>query len=669
MSASEKNKVGVGVNMPRQTDFAIALHFHQPIGNFDKIFEQAYHRCYLKFLKLLQKYPQIKMSLHFSGSLLSWIEKNHPEFFNEVKKLIKSNQVEILTGGFYEPILPVISEEDAIGQIKMLTNYIKRRFKFTPVGVWIPERVWEPKLTSTLNKAGIRYGIIDDTHFAKAGLKKSQMHSYYITKDDSKTLALFASDRALRYRIPFRDPKQTLNYIKRASRNNQKAIFFYGDDVEKFGEWPGTYKHVYENKWLDRFFNMLIDNSSWLKTVTLQEAMDRHLPSGKIYVPSASYHEMLKWSGGCWRNFLIKYPESNQMHKKMMRISKRIKDLKRKMLEKGDRPRMQERTGLRLRSEPSLFSLATEYLYRGQSSCAYWHGLFGGLYLFNLRAAVYENLIKAEDILDRIEFKKANIQITDYKHDGFKEIVFSNRLISVYLNPNNGGSLLELDYKPLSTNLINTLSRKKESYHKQIRKEKIIYDSYQKYCFLDHVMPPQSTYQQFKAANLRETEDFINKSYSYKVKNIKDGKIIIMNAASKRIFIEKKIDLYDNISSIKAEYLIKNISKKLLNIVFGIEFNIIMPDGNPPIGLESYTQLTSISDFNVRDKKGNINLQFNVKPDSRVWTYPINTVSRSEKGYKYNYQGTTILFNRPLKLLPEDVKTFSINFEINGSRP
>ena len=35
-------------------------------------------------------------------------------------------------------------------------------------------------------------------------------------------------------------------------------------------------------------------------------------------------------------------------------------------------------------------------LFRGQCNCAYWHGVFGGVYLFHIRAANYANLLDAE---------------------------------------------------------------------------------------------------------------------------------------------------------------------------------------------------------------------------------------------------------------------------------
>ncbi len=647
--------------MPATTDFAIALHFHQPIGNFNEIFQRAYNKCYLKFLKLLGKYPEIKISLHFSGSLLHWIEENHPEFFNIVIKLIEANQIEIISGGFYEPIFPVIREEDAIGQIKMLTDYIKENFKFKPYGAWIPERVWEPQLVPTLKEAGIKYAIVDDTHFIKAGLDKSSIYGYYMAEYNSKKIALFGSDKNLRYYIPFKKPKQTIDYLKRVFVNNPRALFFYGDDAEKFGEWPGTYKLVYENRWLENFFKMLVDNSSWLKTVTLKQALTKRSPLGRICVPSASYDEMLKWSGGGWRNFLTKYPESNQMHKKMMLVSKRISSLRQKIV--GEK-------------KEKLLNLATEHLYKGQSNCAYWHGLFGGLYLFNLREAIYENLIKAEVFCRHCERSEAkcpkgaisSIQTTDYNCDKYKEIIFSNRLISAYFSPRKGGSLIELDYKPLSANLINTLSRKKETYHRGIKKKGFIYDSYEKVCFLDQVMPKDVTYKQFKTGNLKERSDFINRSYSYKVENSKDGRIIILKALSDKVSIEKKIALHNKGASIRADYSVKNISASTLDISFGIEFNIIMPDGNPPRDLEPYLQVKPASNLNIKSKTGGMNLDFHIKPESRIWICSINTISRSEKGYKYIYQGTSMLFSWPLKLLPGDRKIFSVKFEINSSR-
>ena len=79
---------------------ALALHNHQPVGNFSAVFEEAHTKCYLPFLELIKDYPQIKFSLHQSGILWDWQKQHHPEFFELVGNMVDSGQVELLSGGF-----------------------------------------------------------------------------------------------------------------------------------------------------------------------------------------------------------------------------------------------------------------------------------------------------------------------------------------------------------------------------------------------------------------------------------------------------------------------------------------------------------------------------------------------------------------------------------------
>src|SRR5438309_7070373 len=82
--------------------------------------------------------------------------------------------------------------------------------------------------------------------------------------------------------------------------------------------------------------------------------------------------------GSHWRNFLAKYPESNRMHKKMLALSRLCR-------ERGDPP------------------LARRAIGRAQCNDAYWHGVFGGLYLPHLREAIWRELARAEAELRREE--------------------------------------------------------------------------------------------------------------------------------------------------------------------------------------------------------------------------------------------------------------------------
>ena len=115
---------------------------------------------------------------------------------------MQSGQLELLSGGFYEPILSSLPEEDAIGQIRMMNAFLESEFGCRPQGLWLTERIWSPHLPKIIAKAGIRYTIVDDTHFYYAGLEERQMHGYYMTETEgfsvgvfpiSKTPALFHS--------------------------------------------------------------------------------------------------------------------------------------------------------------------------------------------------------------------------------------------------------------------------------------------------------------------------------------------------------------------------------------------------------------------------------------------------------------------------------------------
>ena len=254
-----------------------------------------------------------------------------------IRKMVKAGQVEIMSGGFYEPILSSIPPRDRIRQIESFTEYVRQKFAFAPEGAWIAERVWEPDLPSFLHDAGIRYVILDDAHFLYSGVTKDETYGYYITEDNAKSIAVFPSDKVLRYHIPYKPPEECMDYMRDICRRIDTPLFIYADDGEKFGEWPGTHQWVFREKWLEKFLNELMRNSSWLNTVTLSECLEKRLPEGRIYLPAASYEEMLEWAlpvdrqqqledvledlkgsgkeefyrpfirGGFWRNFLTKY--------------------------------------------------------------------------------------------------------------------------------------------------------------------------------------------------------------------------------------------------------------------------------------------------------------------------------------------------------------------------
>lgn len=627
---------------------ALYFHNHQPVGNFDEIFEFAYSHAYLPLLKAFLAHKRIKFGIHNSGPLCNYLLKRHPEYFELLKEALKSNQVEILASAYSEPILSLIPPDDVIDQIKYFKDYIFKLLGYEAKGFWLTERVWEPGLIPLLNEAGIDYTLLDDTHFRYAGLGDEELSSYFITEDCGRILKVFPISMKLRYLIPFHRIEESIDYLREESKIKEGILKTLGDDGEKFGVWPGTYDWVYSQNWLENFLNRL-EKEEWIETVHLNEVI-KEQPVGRIYLPTASYEEMGEWvlplnagrdydelkrtvdrkyyhliHGGYFKNFLARYPEANIMHKRMIYVSKNI---------------AKDNLNARLA------------LWRGQCSCAYWHGIFGGLYLPHLREAVYHSLIEA----DNFKIKKG-IEVYDFDADGDVEIVSSNEDFFLVIKPKTG-SLIELDDRLRKLNLLNYLGRRREKYHNRIyesseegegvksiheifkSKEKeiqkyLIYDRYERGFGIDH-----------KLASPPSPEDFL---YQENLGEIIKYSDYIINPETCRIefhgdTLKKTVQLLPG--------RIIEISYKDNGELLSVEFSLgifnpgLTIDGK--YSLREVQSMEEIMEFSILAD----NLQpirFTARENFSLRTYPIETISSSESGLEKIFQGFSLLliFKRP----------------------
>ena len=649
--------------MADKIHFVFGIHCHQPVGNFEHVFEDAYQKSYLPFINILRKHPKIKMTFHYSGILLRWFQLQHPEFIDMLKNILNSNQGEVLGGGFYEPILPSIPEEDQVKQIYLLSDFIKEKFGHQVQGAWLAERVWEPHLAKTLAKTGLEYTLVDDHHFRLAGLKDNEIHGYFTTEEEGFSLNIFPINERLRYLAPFKSVKQCIDFLRERMDGGQKLITLI-DDGEKFGVWPGTHKWVYEEKWLENFFSSLEENP-WIELITLKDAIKKHCSRGLIYLPPASYKEMLEWSGGFWRNFLTKYPEANNLHKKMLLVSKKAKIA-------------------REHASPEISKKIEDELFQGQCNDPYWHGIFGGLYLNYLRSSSYSHLIAAEAIAEkeihRAEEEWLDVETVDFDKDGKDEILLSNSLINLYFDPDCAGSLFEIDYKggPY-INISDTLSRKKEVYHAKIKEalhsqkdnntksiheifkvkkeglEKLlVYDSYRRVSLIDHFIPDGGTSLAFRDTS--PSSPFVSGPYKYQI--LKESKKIVieMEKEYEGISVKKEIVLEAKSAQARIKYEIENLGNVEMKRQFGVEFNFSLLAGDAP---DRYYEIPGfdlkdnrlISDGEVGDagevrlvdKWQQISISLIFTQKAMLWRFPIYTVSQSEGGVEQNYQHSTVI--------------------------
>ena len=631
--------------------FLFAVHNHQPVGNFPGVFKKAFRDCYEPFLNALAGHPAIRFTLHFSGPLWEYMTAKERRSWDLVAEMTGRGQLELLGGGFYEPVLPIIPEEDRSGQLRLMGDFLAENFGRRPRGVWLTERVWEPHLPKTLAAAGIEYTLLDEEHFHYAGVK--DIERPYITEEEGSPLILFPVSKALRYLIPFRTIEDVRAHFREVAGRGGVAIL--GDDGEKFGLWPGTHKWVYEEGWLSGFLAFL--ENEGVRTMTYSEYLDSRPSLQPVYLPPASYEEMMEWvlepadfdrfralkqevspaarrflRGGFFREFFLKYPESNHLHKRMLLVSRKVQE------------------------SPS--PEAARELYKAQCNDPLWHGVFGGLYLPHLRESAYQHLIEAEKRLPQ----KPGWEILDYDLDGREELFFRHDRFNLLLKPSAGGGLVEFDDRLLARNLSDVLARRPETYHRQMEQGSseggksiheqakklppeaaslLRYDWHSRYSLLDHFLDPLTTLPQFRTIDYGEQGDFVNQEYGFSLQG--NSAVLFRQGHIWRegeripIRLAKRIEpLKDGVS---IHYELDNEGEKEFPFLFGIEWNFYLL----PQEWEVRKEILSLVG-------GRWLLEFSGSP--KIWHFPLQTLSQSEEGYDIIQQGMCFLPHWKFSLAP-----------------
>jgi hypothetical protein len=689
-------------------DFVMVIHCHQPVGNFDSIFDRAHKKCYRPLLDLLSAHPAVKVGLHFSGPLLEWLEQHRKKSLDLLSSLVERGQVELLSGGFFEPLLASIPVRDARGQVKMMNDYLFRRFGFKPTGLWLTERVWDPALPLTLAGTGLTYTIVDDTHLYYAGLKPNEIYGSYVTEKEGQTLSLLATPMIMRYLIPFKPVEDVLSHLRTMEKEG-RTVAVYGDDGEKFGLWPGTYEWVIKKGWLEKFFLSITESDTWLRPVLPRDFLASNLPLGRIYLPQASYEEMTEWAlpseqslilenitaslkadgrweqwrpfvrGGVWDNFLVKYDESNRMHKKMLFLS-----------EKASRN-----------------TEARKFLWRGQCNCAYWHGVFGGLYLGHLRRAIHENLIKSQICVMAESGKGPDIIRLDLNKDGAEEVLIWSPTLSLGLEPRKGGGLFELCHVPSAINLSDTLTRRREAYHcgmnrfqqnkdrnnngidsihdlvqvqdKDIERS-LVFDAYTRASLLDHFLEPQATVESYSRNSYTELGDFVQGQYLVEQARVKSGEVLVELARTGRVghgaLTVRKTVRATEAALFTVEYAFECGETGPVSALYGCEFNLTLysdkdkeryyriPDSGRRREASEVGYEDDLGRFELVNGPDRVKTTFAFSPHVSAWFFPLITVSKSEVGFERTYQGSSLLFLHPLKLAPGQKAGLQIEVEL-----
>jgi hypothetical protein len=726
--------------MAPRISLALALHDHQPVGNFGWVVADNYERAYEPMLRALERHPTVHAALHVTGPLLDWIGAERPAFLDRLRALVTRGQVEVMGGGWAEPVLVALPDRDRVGQLRRMADEVERLVGVRPAGAWLAERVWEPDLPVAIAGAGYRWTILDDTHFRAASVPEDALWGAYVTEDQGALLTVFGTEQGLRYRIPFGEVDDVIAHLQRHATEDGTRLGVMGDDGEKFGGWPETYEHCWgKTRWVDRFFSALEANADWLVTVTPSAWLAEHPPIGRVYLPSGSYAEMGEWAlpadearlfqrlvraaiaenrpearflrGGMWRNFAAKYRELGDLRAQMLRASAAVAALD------GAAD-----------AQAQVQALALDHLYRGQANDAYWHGLFGGVYLPDLRLAVAHHLIAAED-LAAIGARSGPAEPTglttgrlDLDLDGIDEVRLVGPGQVVIVDPAEGGGIGTWDIRPVRHALTSVMRRRPEAYHGTLLEvearqatavqppratpvggptqgaaasihdivmakesglgERLHYDAWERRSGLIHLYAPDVTPDAVATARART---LARPDDPCRVVALTEERLELVREVVDTTGLHAEISTTITIGgtrpapSLHLALEVHNRGASAIDARLGVswDFMLLGGGGNPAAyheiggdrlphdGAGTAEGVTAIAAGN--DQVG-LRIETRAEPAADAWWASIDTVSNSESGFERIHQGSGMLLSWPVTIPPGGRTSASVQHAVSTER-
>ncbi|MCX6934766.1 MAG: DUF1926 domain-containing protein, partial [Verrucomicrobia bacterium] len=651
----------------KNVNLVLCLHMHQPVGNLPEVVDQITAEVYRPVIGVLEKHPGVAVNLHISGALLEMLSEHHPDLVQKVKALVATGRVEMLSGGFYEPVLLDWPEDDRDGQVGKMGEWLKERLGAQPTGAWLSEGVWGPSLCRVFNRAGLQYAPVQGTFFLQAGAIPAKLNGHYVTDQAGQLLSVFPTCPDLVRLIPHAPFDELFGHLRRMANRGEDITLTLAANLETWPKLPGG-----TADYLDQLFTKLEESTSWVHTLTGQAQLKRQAPRGRVALPPGTPSELGGWSlpgaarkeffrergqlaqrydaakwlpffrGGSWASFRVRYEELNLMYRKNLMLGRRLKA-------KGKFP------GARS---------VLDRLWRAQCSTAQSHGMNGGLHLPHLRGAIWRELLAAEAEL-RCGQEETELLREDVNADGEIEIMASHPALSLLFAPHLGGACLEIGLPEFGRNLADVLTRRDEGVNGA---ETVNTDWYERRIFQEHLFARGTTVEQLSARTYPELGDFILQPFEIRQMRQtgcrvtldlqRDGGLYRMGTRQPCL-LEKTYAIDASSGLIEMAYKLTNTGTLPLETIFATELNLNLGPDQSGRGLwrcgdqektdrESW-QSEDVAMVSARSADG-----LEVKMESEnfplIWSYPLLDAELCPEGPIR--QGNCILFGQHVDLKP-----------------
>jgi 4-alpha-glucanotransferase len=511
--------------------------------------------------------------------------------------------------------LPLISQADAVGQLRMLSDDCEALFGVRPRGAWLPEFAWEPWIPAALKEVELEFTLLNTAQFVSTGLESSSLTGPFSSEFEGRVTKVFPASSLL--------PSMK--------------------DIAELSGLLVCALHVEQVGFADRLEQFLknLESQKDVQLVTLSNALEQFPTRGTVYLPSSQSPELGVWTalepanttrenadarGGSWRSFMTKYPEVNHLVKRAARVSRELHEA--------------------TRAPES----AWRSLYRAQCGNAYWHGARGGVFENYLRSAAFKNLIEASNALEPRKYGWLQIEYEDFDSDGADEVIAESNTLGLFFKPDQGGMLTELHHRGRAFNLLDTLSRRSEP---EMLKTAIL-DSHPRRALIDHFIGAESGFAEFEDGTYLELGDFVTgnfepSKYRDRVTMTRSGFVRGPVGEPVPVELKKAVQIHAKESRLEIEYRIANLGSVDIITRFGSEWNFGMLADTPERGVFIGDRRTGgvskrlghrdISSLSLRDDWLGLEVLFEFGREVLVWQHPIF----SQDGEAQQYQSTLIM--------------------------
>jgi hypothetical protein len=310
-------------------------------------------------------------------------------------------------------------------------------------------------------------------------------------------------------------------------------------------------------------------------------------------------------------------------------------------------------------------------LYQSQANDAYWHGLFGGLYLPHLRRAIYNSIVALEAMIDAVDSRPARESI-DLDLDGEDEVFLHNANLQAVVRMDGSAAICELDAYKLRHNFGDTLMRQTEHYHRKVHAnenhqssgdgianphermgskhvisfEDLATDAHPKSMFIDKWWGVSSNEPELPL----QYEALAGRGANMAFRSVAEG-----------MAIDKKIGLKDN--SLNVEYDFGRGTRGL----FTVEINLAMPSCDGPAGrfrighkivggFGQPQEIDGLKEICLDDEVMGGSIMLSTSQPTSLRSWPHFSVSQSEAGFEKIMQAVTIVLSYDLGRLKGPLK-------------